>query len=249
MFVCIFSPFRYDSRSGRGSIFGQLTNACLGYMVMSSYCRKCAMGAAPGDHECVRNHDGTAKAMEPRAAVELCINNPDFAKANVRLDTIVADRDASTFAALQKASPHPINRLVDLNHNLKGINNDLYLLKKTFTWLTADCIQYLKRCFQKAIKQNKNNVEGARKAILNVAAHVYNEHEGCGDWCKAKTQPDYPFKNLPQMKPLSDPVFRVQLERILQAQAAEAEQLAACGSTQENENFNHMVVSRSAKSR
>ncbi|XP_034242317.1 uncharacterized protein LOC117645885 [Thrips palmi] len=216
---------------------------------MSTYCRKCAMGSPPDEHDCVRNHDGSAKAMEPRAAVQLCLNNPDFKEANVRVSTIVADRDASTFAALNAESDRPINRLVDLNHNTKGINNQLYELKKSFSWLTTDTIEYLKRCVNNGIKQNKNNVEGVRSAILNVARHVYDEHEDCGEWCKAKGQPDYPFKNLPKMKPLSDPVFRVHLEELLGEQAAESAQLAACGSTQANENFNHMSTTRAPKSR
>ena len=46
------------------------------------------MGALPGDHDCVRNHDGTAKAMEPHAAVDLFLKNAQFDDADIRVDTI-----------------------------------------------------------------------------------------------------------------------------------------------------------------
>lgn len=242
--------FQYNSHSGRGSLFGQLTNQVLAYKTMSSYCRKCVMGALPGDHECVRNHDGTAKAMEPHAAVELCLKNTQFDDANVRVDTIVADRDASTYAALVRESPHPISKLVDLNHNTKGFNNKLYELKKSFKWLTGDAIAYLKRCLTNAIKQNKNYEDRVKKAIMNIVCHVYGEHDECGDWCLAKSsQEPYSYKNLPNKQPLSCPDFRRQLEAVLQDQADRAKQLAPCGSTQANETFNHQATSKAPKSR
>ena len=80
--------FQYNSHSGRGSLFGQLTNQVMAYKTMRSYCRKCPMGALPGDHDCVRNHDGIAKAMEPHAAVELFLKNAQFDDADIRVDTI-----------------------------------------------------------------------------------------------------------------------------------------------------------------
>ena len=98
--------------------------------------------------------------------------------------------------------------------------------------------------------QNVGDSVGLKKAILNIAPHIYGEHaECCDDWCRAKNELSYKYKHLPGGKPLSDAVFRMDLEAILTTEADQAEQLAHGGSTQQNESFNHMVNTRAPKSR
>ncbi|XP_034232802.1 uncharacterized protein LOC117640412 [Thrips palmi] len=137
-----------------------------------------------------------------------------------------------------------------MNHNIKSVNNALYKSKaRGFSFLKGDVINYLKRCVSYAIAQNKNNVEGVRSAILNISKHTFGEHDGCGDWCKAKSDPNYVYKYLPNQQPFTCPEWRQELEELLQKQADDAPQLAPGGSTQPNESFNHMVNTRAPKSR
>lgn len=221
------SGFKYDSHSGRGSVIGDKTNKILGYAVISKYCAMCEHGHNPEDHECVKNHDGSSKSMEPKAAAKLCLDNPHFTAAGVRVKKFIGDRDSSTIAALRaqsrKTGGPEIEKIVDLNHNIKGVNNALYKLDKKHKFLKSDVINYIKRCVNYAITSNKGDVDAVRKAILNVANHFFGEHGECSDWCKAKGQENYAFKHLPQEKPFSCPVWRADLVKILTDQANEAE--------------------------
>ena len=58
---------------------------------------------------------------------------------------------------------------------------------------------------------------------------------------------DYKPRNLPYGKPLTNQPLRNALETLFSKYAAKANELAAMGSTQINENFNHMVASKAPK--
>jgi len=120
---------------------------CLGVKVFSSYCYLCARGLKPNNHVCSKNYEGSAKGMEPKAAVELILRNPDLEEGGVRVSTLIGDKDSSTLSALRTNSSHPIKKIIDMNHNTKSVNNKLYKLKKSpHTFLTSSAINYLKRC-------------------------------------------------------------------------------------------------------
>ena len=244
------SGFKYDSHSGRGSLIGNQTNKVLGYSVLSSYCSMCARGLKPDNHVCAKNYEGSAKGMEPKAAVDLCLKNPDLDNAGVRVKKLIGDRDSSTMAALRRESRHEIHKIIDINHNTKSVNNALWKLKKEkHRFLTTDTINYLKRCVAYAIKRNAGNVEAVRNAILNIENHTFGEHGACGDWCRAKGNPNYPLKFLPDKRSFSDPVWRQDLRTVLQSQADDANELATAVSTLQNESFNHMCNASAPKSK
>lgn len=71
------------------------------------------------------------------------------------------------------------------------------------------------------------------------------EHIACGLWCK--NDKDYKPRNVPIGKPLTCHDFRHALEDLFLKYAAKANELAVLGSTQVNENFNHMVSSIAPK--
>jgi len=149
--------------------------------------------------------------MEPRAAVDLILKNPELKKAGVRVTALVADKDSSTMAALNRESPYRIRKVVDLNHEIKSVGNSIYKLKelKGHKFLTKRIVDYLKRCLSYAITGNAGDVEGVRRAILNITPHTYNENDGCSEvWCHAINKPSYKYKDLPDVKPFTDPHFR-----------------------------------------
>ncbi|XP_034241219.1 uncharacterized protein LOC117645265 [Thrips palmi] len=241
----------YDSHSGHGSAIGNYTNKVVAYDAMSKYCALCARGHSAQDHECAINYGGSSKGMEPFTAVKILLKNEQFSQGRVRLGTLVGDADSSTMAALSRESAFPIRKFLDLNHGLKAFSRALWVLKKsTFKWLTAEAIKNLtSRCLGYALAQNRGDVEATRRAIMNIPEHVYGNHTSCGDWCKAKDNPNYVFKDFPSKQPLRDPAFKATLIKMLQDMADNAEQLAPGGSTQQNESFNHMVATRAPKSR
>lgn len=128
---------------------------------------------------------------EPHSAVKLVVKNPHLKEAGVIVDQFIGDKDSSTIAALRRESTHHITKITDLNHNTKSFNNALWNLKKsTQRWLTSAVIDYLKKLLNYAIHQNKNNVDGVRAAIMNIEKHTFGEHDGCGSWCNAKSDPE-----------------------------------------------------------
>lgn len=66
--------------------------------------------------------------------------------------------------------------------------------------------------FTAAIRNNVGKKEEMKKALLNIVDHNYGIHSQCGDWCKAKTDPNHKPK-LPNGQYLSDENLRKVLER------------------------------------
>lgn len=240
----------YDSHSGHGCAIGWNTNKIVAYKALSKYCAMCARGHDSSDHKCVKNYSGSSKGMEPEAAVDMLVNNPDFKDAGCVLGTLVGDADSSTMAAIVRESDHEVFKFLDTNHATKGFSRALYKLKERgHSFLTTVIISNLKRCLCYAVAQNKNNVEGMKFAIKNISNHVYGDHDACGDWCKAKGNPNYVYKDFPGKQALSNVNFRLALNKVLDEYVLIAPQLAPGGSTQQCESFNQMVATRNPKSR
>lgn len=68
-----------------------------------------------------------------------------------------------------------------------------------------------------------------------------------GHGAGVKNQATYKPRNLPYGKPLTDQPLRVALEDLFKVYVGKVEELATLGSTQTNENFNHMVASKAPK--
>lgn len=97
---------------------GALSNKILASDVVSNYCAKCARGATPGDHKCAKNYDGSAKGMEPHSASKLIASNVNLQEAGVVIGQFIGDRDSSTIARLRRGCSHPVEKIIDLNHNI-----------------------------------------------------------------------------------------------------------------------------------
>ncbi|XP_057335039.1 uncharacterized protein LOC130673844 [Microplitis mediator] len=126
---------------------------------------------------------------------------------------------------------------------------ELYKLGSTYKELNSPVITHLKKCFNYALDQNRDNSEDAKKALLNIVNHVYDEHNSCGDWCNAKDNPDYIYKNLPRGEPLQNSNLKVALTKCLEKFTHRIARIARGGSSQPNESFNRMVAIKYPKSR
>ncbi|XP_034246124.1 uncharacterized protein LOC117648066 [Thrips palmi] len=233
----------YNSLSGHGSLIGYHSKKILAFGSKSKSCRLCLKGHPPSDHDCRKNHVGSAKSMEPQLAVDLITRNPQLSEANVSLGTLIGDDDSCSIQSVRRESEVHVEKWSDLNHTRKGFSTALFNMK-----VSEKVRVYLTRSFSFAIMQNKGNEEGVRAAILNIENHSYGEHGGCAEWCKFNESPGtYTHRGLPYGKPLSSLEFRPQLAALLKRFADNAAKIAPCASSQGNENFNNMVATKNPK--
>ncbi|XP_011313324.1 uncharacterized protein [Fopius arisanus] len=238
------SGFKYDSLSGVATSVGVATGKIVARGTRNKACRFCKLGYAPEDHNCQRNWDGSAKAMEASIAEEILTKNKQFEEENVILGTLIGDDDSSTIAAIRRECKHPVAKWSDLNHATKQLNNALWKNK-----VNRQVIDHLKFAFGCALKKNKDDVSGTGRSITNIVPHAFDEHENCGDWCKWKDDPNnYVHKYLPGGKALVGDSLRKTLDDILDKFWKNADKLAPCGSTQINENLNAIICSKAPKS-
>jgi hypothetical protein len=96
----------YNSRTGHNMAVGGRTGKILNAIVYSKHCRKCESyndrKLAVPDHRCSRNYDDkmSAKAMEPLAAVQHCVEIAKRTGDGVQayVSTLVTDDDSTTRA-------------------------------------------------------------------------------------------------------------------------------------------------------
>jgi hypothetical protein len=84
---------RYDSQMGQSFAFGMETNKIVYYQQMSMRCRKYEHNVVHDPRLCTHKNTGSAKGMEPHAAVK-CIEFV-FSKGDANVGTIVTDDDST----------------------------------------------------------------------------------------------------------------------------------------------------------
>ena len=239
----------YNSLSGHGVLIGEKTDLVLEFGSRIKNCKQCEVNNKRGvikKHDCRMNWGGSSKAMEADLAVEL------VKKSNCetfRVSTLICDEDATTIAKVRDNVPFDVRKQSDRNHIRKNIGNDLYALQKTHRVLQTNVINYFKKCFSYVVKQNENNPEGTKAAILTIVPHVFGEHEHCGgSWCKFKENPSRKYKHLPYKRPLTSSDLRASLERVFCKNAANSSNICPNASSNSNESFNTVVASKARKS-
>jgi len=68
---------------GHGILVGREGGKVIAYDVASVRCRMCETGHSPDDHNCSKNHSGSAKSMEPAIAVKVITKNKQLDDAKV----------------------------------------------------------------------------------------------------------------------------------------------------------------------
>ncbi|VDI08997.1 Hypothetical predicted protein [Mytilus galloprovincialis] len=224
----------YNSPSGIGSILGQHTGKVMGFKVCSTLCRICDTVSTsrkePNLHDCPRNWDKSAKAMEADTAARLLKILEET--TGLQVDTLIMDDDSSTISKVKQALGHDVEKWSDINHSTKSVSNALYTLQKKHKVFSKDVIGYFKRCFSYAVKQkNKNDKDHLRQNILAIVPHSFGIHENCGAWCRASE--NHKYKSLPNGKCLSgDDLYK---------------DLSPCGSTKEVESLHNIYGSKAPK--
>ena len=136
-------------------------------------CRVCDHAAKEGqiarEHDCRKNWEGSAKAMEPSMVVEM------VRKANetVSIGTLVGDDDTTTIARVRADLDESIEKCRDKNHVRKSLANELYKVRDRHkNKLSVKTISYLQKCFTYAVDQNRGDSAGLRKSLETIIPHT-----------------------------------------------------------------------------
>lgn len=180
----------YDSLSGTGAFIGYFSKKVIAYIVLNRKCKMCDAGLSIDSHDCRLDFVGSAKAMEPRAAVLLTKDNPILNACNLEVGIIIADNDSSSICAVRSVSKHEVVKQADKNHTSKGVVNELYKILKSHNELTANAISYLQMNFNYCVSQNQGDSLAMAKAIENIPLLCFNIHNDCGKWCNYHKNPE-----------------------------------------------------------
>ncbi|XP_071581489.1 uncharacterized protein [Temnothorax nylanderi] len=233
----------YNSLTGHGTAIGYYSGKVIAYGTRVKRCISCERKPSKA-HDCRLNFEGSAKSMEADIALEIFLKNKNFDTVNVKLGTLIGDDDSSTIARLRRESNHDIKKWTDKNHAMCKLTKSLYALKS----LSTPLIDYFKYCLGCVLETNKNNPEATRQGILTITPHAFDEHSSCGEWCKFKKDPEnYKHKLLPGGKGLTGQELKASIQKIFVSFANQAEKLAPCGSSQENESLNRSIASTNPK--
>jgi hypothetical protein len=92
----------FNSPSGAVHLIGANNGNLLGTVCLSKLCAKCDLAekkcTEPREHNCPKNYDGTSKAMDAVASVQLVIN---LHSKGYALNKLVMDDDSSMQAVLK----------------------------------------------------------------------------------------------------------------------------------------------------
>ena len=137
----------YDRLSGKAAIIGCFSKKVLCYVTLNRKCAKCNYGHSPEDHDCRLNFVGSAKAMEPHAAILLTKDNPILNACHLEVGIFIANNDSNSVCAVKEANDQEVVNQSNKNHTANGVVNELYKIKKTYKKLIGTAIQYLKKSF------------------------------------------------------------------------------------------------------
>ena len=167
----------YDSLSGTAALIGFFSKQVISFITYNRKCKSCDNGVPKENHPCVLNFEGSAKSMEPKAAVELVSNNKIFDELNLQLGIFIGDNDSTAIHDARNSVFYEIVKQADTNHTGKGLSNALYKIKPSYKELTTAIIKYLKRAFAFAVSQNAPNSKKIAQAFKNIPYHCFNQHK------------------------------------------------------------------------
>ena len=164
---------------------------------------------------------------------------------------IIGDGD-TTEARARKAFNNCIVKSLDKYHVIKNVGSSLYALKKEHKVFNVAAVQYIQKCIRYAIVGSTTK-ETLKRNLSAIVPHAFDDHHMCKDttWCTSVHNPFAPrvCKSLPSGKPLKYVDLKRSLTKLLEnfSFPAMTDKLLHLGSTQANENFNHMVARKASK--
>ncbi|XP_034935711.1 uncharacterized protein [Chelonus insularis] len=236
----------YDSFNGYGAIIGFLSKKIIDYGTRNRKCRQCGKNADK-KHDCRKNFQGSAKAMEADLGSALVNDSSILKEANVNVRVLIGDEDSATISSVRKNSAHSIVKFADYNHLRKHFVSDLYSLKNKYREMAhKSVIPHLKKCFGYAVAQNKGQTAKLASTLRSIPDHVYGRHENCDSWCH-RDSADSNNNTESQTILLHNPELFKELSTIFQKYANNASKFSTGASSQSNESFHNMVAHKNPK--
>ena len=210
----------FSSHTGVASVIDLLTGLPIDHEVLSNFCLKCISSEKNTDpvwvekhlQACLRNFDGSAKAMEAECARRIWKRSID--KHKLRYTTMLCDGDSSAYDAIIADKPYgpmvTIEKEDCVNHVSKRMGTALRKLvdvskakKESISGkgkLTQDKIKKIQNYYGRAIKEHSNDLDLLKKRIYAILFHLsssdeHPKHNHCPpgerSWCfwqRAKAQ-------------------------------------------------------------
>ena len=195
---------KYDSPSGHMFLIGSSTNKIIEYDLKCVSCTICLSAKknnkVPKPHNCFKNFDGHAKAMEAVSAAELVSRISKDCNGLARVATMISDDDSSMRSHCSHNGGLPTNVhepifLADPSHRCKVIGKPLFKLasqKKSVCTLTthdATRIKVYTACFFNQNRDKNRSLEWMKKHVWCVLYHYFDDHRFCtSDFCYKKRE-------------------------------------------------------------
>ena len=203
----------HSSHNGLASVIDLITGLPVDFEVLSNFCFKCKVASdRPDDpawrekHQanCWLNFDGSSNAMEVECALRIWHRSVQLNK--LRYTTMLCDGDSKAFDAVVSKKPYgeitPIEKEDCINHVSKRMGTALRNLVAESRAqrdsvsgkgkLTQEKINKIQNYYGRAIKDNADDVEVAKKRIFAILLHLsssdaHPKHVHCPpgerSWC------------------------------------------------------------------
>lgn len=262
----------FQSLHGVPSLIGYYTGKVVDVVIKSSYCAACKLWEPRSgtdeymdwleNHvdECQANHEGSSGKMEVDAILDMFKRSED--KYGVKYKYYIGDGDSKTFKTILDEKPYgegfQVIKKECVGHIQKRMGTRLRNVKKNTKGLggkgklTDKVIGELSKYYGNAIRNNNENVEKMKKAIMATLYHkcstdAYPQHqfcpEGADSWCTwQKAKAEKKLNNYKHKPALPDDVFKVILP--IYKDLSNEDLLTRCigGYTQNtNESFNNLI--------
>lgn len=239
----------YDSLNGYGNVIGFLSKKIVDFASCNRKCRQCDLGHTKNYHDCRKNFEGSAKAMEPDAGAHIVNNSTILQKAAVSARVIIGDENSSTISNVRKNRTEKIFKLADKNHLNKHFVTEFYQLQKEFNEMKPKkVIPRLKKCFGYAVAQNKGNSIQLADAVRQIPYHVFGNHDNCGQWCHRNSSNEND-NGKKQTILLKDARLCNKLQQIFLEYANNAAKFSISASSQANESVYNIMAHKAPKNR
>lgn len=210
----------FSSKCGVVSVIGCTSGKVLDIGVKSKSCKSCDWWDKKDKNskeckqwkdshlgECTLTHEGSSGSIEPKVGVEVFSRSVD--KHKLRYTRFIGDGDTNSFKTVSESKPYGdinVEKVECVGHVQKRMGSRLRKLKSNLVGknlsdgkkisgkgrLTDKIIDEIQTYYGNAIRANKQDLEGMRKAIWAIYFHKLSSdkksyHELCSEhWCKYK---------------------------------------------------------------
>lgn len=103
----------------------------------------------------------------------------------------------------------------DIGHAKKALRGHLITVGVKHKSLTKSVSDYLTKCFEYVLQQNKGDPQGISNGYKVIPKHAFGEHNSCGAWCQFNKKPEtYQHKYLPYGKNLEGEELKAELVQV-----------------------------------